>query len=521
MSLQLWYNKGAHLEVKYMAMTCLNNRKNDCFIFNTIEELVPLDHQVRILEEAIDWNFIYPLVKPLYSEFGRPSIDPVVLFKMIFINFTFGIHSMRKTCKEVEVNLAYRWFLGLSIEDKVPDYSTWSQNYIRRYGDSDVFDIIFNKIIEEAINHEFVDLDTVFGDGTHRKACANNRKHENKVIEVVKKYYDDELLEEINKDREVHHKKKVKETEDIELIFDEETGELISGKGTKSIKISKSDPESGCFHKGEKQKCFAYTNLTFCDRHGFVLQNTVAPGNMHDSVIFHEAYEELKKKYEDKIHNISLDAGFFTPAICRELIEDGIRPYMPYKRPMTKKGFFKKHEYVYDEKLDIYICPNDKDLKYTTTNKSGYKEYKSNPKDCEKCPLREKCTESKNHQKVITRHVWEAYKELVDEIRYTLEWKEIYPLRKETIERVYADCKEKHCLRYTRVKGIKRNQHESLIIFSCHNLYKLGRMKIRKRGKISSNTVKMKESSNKTIKILKKSIEKVINHFWYTTLSTI
>lgn len=336
-------------------MTCLNNRKNDSFIFSTIEELVPSDHKVRELEEAIDWKFIYPLVKPLYKPFGRPSIDPVVLFKMLFINFTFGIHSMRRTCEEIKVNLAYRWFLGLSIDDVVPNYSTWSQNYIRRYGDSEVFDEIFDKIIKEAITYNFIDLDTVFGDGTHRKANANNRKHENKVVEITKKYYEDELLEEINKDREKHGKKPLKAAEDIELIYDEETGELTEGKGTKSIKVSKTDPESGCFHKGEKQKCFAYTNLTFCDRHGFVLHNTVAPGNLHDSVVFHDAYKKLLDIYGDSIHNISLDAGFVTPAICREILKDEKVPYFPYKRPMTKRGFFKKHEYIYDEYLDIYI----------------------------------------------------------------------------------------------------------------------------------------------------------------------
>ena len=159
---------------------------------------------------------------------------------------------------------------------------------------------------------------------------------------------------------------------------------------------------------------------------------------------------------------------------------------------MTKKGFFKKYEYVYDEKLDIYICPNNKDLKYTTTNKSGYREYKSNPKDCEGCPFLEQCTQSKNHQKVITRHVWEEYRELADEIRYTPEWKDIYPLRKETIERVYADCKEKHGLRFTRIRGLKKNQQESLIIFGCHNLGKLARMK-KRRGLINTTSPNKKE----------------------------
>ena len=105
-----------------MAMTKNNNRKNDCIILNTIEELVPQEHLVRKLEATIDWRFIYPMVEKLYSTIGRPSIDPVVLFKMIFINYLFGINSMRRTCEEIKVNIAYRWFLGLSMNDKVTNY---------------------------------------------------------------------------------------------------------------------------------------------------------------------------------------------------------------------------------------------------------------------------------------------------------------------------------------------------------------------------------------------------------------
>lgn len=102
-----------------MAMT-RRSYKNDKIIFNTIEGLVPQDHEVRKLESCIDWRFIYPLVEPLYSDFGRPSIDPVVLFKMIFINIVFGIGSMRKTCKEIQVHLAYRWVLGMNKSLTIP-----------------------------------------------------------------------------------------------------------------------------------------------------------------------------------------------------------------------------------------------------------------------------------------------------------------------------------------------------------------------------------------------------------------
>ena len=138
-------------EVLSMSMTRRGTNKDFGFIIGTMEEFVPEDHLVRKMEEALNWDFIYPLVKPLYSLYGRPSIDPVILFKMIFINYSFGIHSMRKTCEEIKVNLAYRWFLGIRLDEPVPNYSTWSQNYIRRYGDSDVFETIFERIIEQGL----------------------------------------------------------------------------------------------------------------------------------------------------------------------------------------------------------------------------------------------------------------------------------------------------------------------------------------------------------------------------------
>ncbi len=453
-------------------MTNHNNRKNDCMIFSTIEQLVPQTHLVRKLEKTINWSFIYPLVKALYSDIGRPSIDPVVLFKMIFINYLFGINSMRKTCEEIKVNLAYRWFLGISIDDEVPNYSTWSQNYIRRYNSSEVFDEIFKKIIQQAIRYGFVDVESIYGDSTHQKASANTRKAIDVEVAITKKYYEEDLKAEINKDREAHGKKRLKEVITREYNYDEETGEIKEEKITKHIKQSTTDPESGLYHKGEKEKCFAYSHQTFCDKNGFVLGSKTIPGNMHDSVSFKEAYNEIIKEY-DGIENIGLDSGYKTAVIARDIIESGVKPYFPYKRPMTKKGFFKKYEYVYDEAFDCYLCPNDKVLSYTTTNREGRKEYKSNPKDCENCPLLTKCTLSKNRVKVVQRHVWEEYLEEAEDIRHTIGYRDIYDKRKETIERVFADSKESHGLRYTRLRGLKKNQHQVLIIFASHNLKKM------------------------------------------------
>lgn len=149
--------------------------------------------------------------------------------------------------------------LGLSIYDEISNYSTWSQNYIRRYKESNVFDKIFETILNQAIKYKFIDCETVFGDGTHQKANANKNKHQDVEVEIAKKVYEDKLLEEINEDRIKHGKKTIEDITKKEVMFDEETGELKENIETKHIKESLTDPESGCFHKGEKEKCFAYT----------------------------------------------------------------------------------------------------------------------------------------------------------------------------------------------------------------------------------------------------------------------
>lgn len=480
-----------------MAMTNRANIKHDCIILSTLESLVPEDHLVRKLEAAIDWRFIYPLVEPLYSEFGRPSIDPVVLFKMILINYCFGYNSMRKTCREIEVNVAYRWFLGYEISEPVPNYSTWSQNYIRRYGDSNIFNEIFDRVLQEAMDCHFVKLDTVYGDGTHMKANANKRKSTQEEVEVTKRAFEDELLEEINRDRREHGKaKEFASLKRTELDFDEETGEQIEVTQKKTVKQSTTDPESGNFHKGDHEECFAYEHQTFCDGNGFVVAFDTVPGNVHDSVSFFPAYDKLMEKYGGEIKNVCLDSGFKTPAIARKIIEDGKTPYFPYKRPMTKEGFFKKYEYVYDEQYDCYLCPHDKVLSYATTDRLGYKHYKSDPYDCSTCPFRDKCTRSKSCQKEVLRHVWAEYMEKADEVRYTKKWKEIYPQRKETIERVFADDKENHCLRYTRVRGLKKNRHVGSVIFTCHNLERLARWKWKDTADIGNSSADIIDSQH-------------------------
>jgi hypothetical protein len=143
----------------------------------------------------------------------------------------------------------------------------------------------------------------------------------------------------------------------------------------KEIIVSTTYPDSGLFHKGVHQKCFAYGTHTVCDKNNFVLDVEVTAGNVHDSVVFDTIYDRVTARFSE-VEMVTADAGYKTPLIVKKIFDDGRLPSMPYKRPMTADYGHKWYEYVYDEYYDCAICPEYKILSYATTNRDGYREYK-------------------------------------------------------------------------------------------------------------------------------------------------
>ena len=445
----------------------------------SIDELVPHDHLLRIIDKAIDWSFIYDLVKDTYADgVGRPSIDPVTLIKIPLIQYLYGIKSMRQTIKDIEVNMAYRWFLGLEFYEDVPHFSTFSKNYTRRFKDTDLFEQIFQRILEECYKFRLVDPSEIFVDATHVKARANNKKMQRRIAQQEALFYADMLRKDINADREAHGKKPLKDNDKNNKPgaggdkFEDYTDDVPPDG--KTIKCSTTDPESGWFRKGEHKNVFAYGIETACDKNGWIIDFTVNPGNEHDSRTFKGLYEKLADK---GVEYCIVDAGYKTPAIAKMLLDDGVKPVFPYKRPMTKAGFFRKYEYVYDEYNDCYICPNNQILKYRTTNREGYREYKSSGETCASCPYLSQCTASREHVKTVTRHVWEDYMETCEDIRLTIGMKDLYSHRKETIERIFGTAKENHGFRYTQMYGKARMIMKTALTYACMNLKKLAKIK--------------------------------------------
>lgn len=426
-----------------------------------IEELVPPDHLLRKIDKAVNFNFIHDKVKDLYcADNGRPPVDPVMLFKMLFIGYLFGIRSEQQLIREIQVNVAYRWFLGLTLTDKVPHASTFSQNRRRRFNESDVYQEIFDEIVLQAIRRKMVDGRTLYTDSTHLKASANKGRYDKaKVLKSVRDYVE-ELDKDIAEDRASHGKKSLKPKE--------------AKPETKEIKVSTTDPDSGFMVRDGKPKGFFYLDHRTVDGNcGIITDTFVTPGNVHDSQPYLGRLDRQRERFDFDTRAVGLDAGYFTPHICKGLTDRDIYGVIGYSRPTHRAGYLRKRDFVYDEQSDCYLCPQNQILRYRTTTREGYREYISDPAVCRVCELLSQCTACKTSTKLVTRHVWQGYKDKINSHRYEDQGKAIYKRRKETVERSFADGKELHGHRYARFRGRNKVQMQCLLSAACQNMKKI------------------------------------------------
>lgn len=425
-----------------------------------LEGLVPKDHLLRKIEKVMDYDWLYERLDPYYChDNGRPGTDPVVLIKMVLIQHLFGIPSLRQTYQRIQDTLSYRWFLGYGLLEKIPHFATVSYAFCQRFPE-ELSREIFEHILNKALNNKMVDPSTIFIDGTHIKASANKKKHQKEQVVKTAKVYTEQLRREVNEEREKLGKAPIEYDDDDD-----------SDGGTVEKTVSITDPDCGMFVKGQHEQQFAYEAHTACDSNGFVLDVEVTAGNVHDSVAWDKLYDSVTSKYE--VEFVTMDAGYKTPWIAKKTIDDGKIPILPYTRYKGKKDKYKPWEYTYNPVDDAYICPHGGILRHTTTDRDGKRTYRSTPKDCRDCPYKSKCGANEKGQKVHTTHIWQEYLDLVEQIRKTQRGKEIYAERKKTIERVFADAKEKHAMRYTHHRGLAAVTRWVRLKYAAMNLKKL------------------------------------------------
>jgi len=432
-------------------------------VITDLDALVPKDHLLRKIEKVMDYEWIYEKLDPYYSHgIGRPGTDPVVLIKMVLIQHLYGIPSLRQTYQRIQDTLSYRWFLGYGLLDEIPHFATVSYAFCKRFPE-ELSQEIFEHILNKALNNKMVDPSIIFIDGTHIKASANKKKFQKEKVAKAAKIYAEQLREEVNDERKKLGKKELEDDDDENRP---------QGGGTAEVTVSTTDPESGLFVKGEHERQFAYEAHTACDRKGFVLGVEVTAGNVHDSVAWDALYDGLTEKLP-QIEFVTMDAGYKTPWIAKKVLDDSRIPILPYTNHHYKKDTYRPWEYTYDIATDSFICPHGGVLRHTTTGKDGKRTYRSNTVHCKECPFKEKCGANEKGQKILTTHIWQEYLDLVEQLRKTERGKEIYAMRKQTIERVFADAKEKHAMRYTHHRGLAHVTKWVKLKFAAMNLKKL------------------------------------------------
>lgn len=440
-------------------------------VMMTMEEMVPEDSIFRKIDKYIDFTFIWEEVKELYSEDnGRPSIDPVVLFKLVFIQAIDGMKSMRQTCKKIKVDAEYRWFLGIPFGKDTPHFSTFSKNYERRWKDSDVFEKIFVEIVRQAMKYHLIDGKTFYTDSTHKKANANKNKYEDAIIETVKERRT-WLEEEINEERRQQGRK--------EFHYEDK-------KERKHIKVSTTDQESGYYHRDEKEKGFMYLDhRTVDDKCNIIVDCYITRGNVHDSEPFIKRCEYLKKTYGFDIKNYAVDSGYVTMDIKKYFIDNHIFGVFGYRRYGRKESRQEKKKYGYVKEEDFYYDKETGEvLEYHgLIDRLGYKKY-----------------QNKDKSKVVRRHIHEEWNELFRENRLSNKGRELYQRRKEHIERSFADSKQNHGYRYAMYKGIDKNQNYTWLICAAQNMKNIAIKKSKTEGSFTQSGC----SIRKTIELFKK-----------------
>ena len=320
-----------------------------------IEELIPEKYLLKQIDAAINFEFIYEKAAPYYSNMGRPSIDPVCMIKMLLVGYLYGIKSERRLEEEVTLNIAYRWFCGFELGDRIPDHSVFSQNRRRRFTDSSIFSEIFNQIVHECVRLGIVSGEKVVSDGSFIPANVSAASH----VEV---------------EQEVE-KSTVKYMEALDEELRQQPGykEPTPTKEDKTIIKSSTDTDCGYCAQENKKGLGYLTEMTVDTDNGIVLGVDCYPANQRESNIILNHINKVQTETGVNIGKLGLDAGYDVGAVHRglEILEvTGYVSCIEFSGDVVKRGL----RYYLD--ADYFECESGKRLDFVKlVYKNGTQNY--------------------------------------------------------------------------------------------------------------------------------------------------
>ena len=441
----------------------------------TIEDLVPKNHFLRKLEAVLDLTFVYAETAQLYSrKYGRPPIDPVVIVKYLLVGFLYGIPSERQIEERCADSSAFRWYLGIDLDERVPDHSTISQLRRRKPGFRKVFRRLFEEVVGQCIEKGLVSGRLAVTDSTHVKANASRASEEQvEMPESPGTYwerldsYEEEGLEELKRRT---GKRRAKRTKQIK-------------KDTRRTKkrVSRTDPEAGHMKRpGKPRGQYYLSHQTLDSDHGIIIGLTVTPGDVHDTVPYLEQVESVHQRVIS-LRAAAADSAYDFPLAHRELEKLGINFFVrPQPAHDRTKVELKRDAFTYDAAKDVYICPNGNALRPKGLYRSDsglFWEYWAEKKDCGSCPLREKCLSAEDKRgarKLLDSYFKPSVQRHLSR-RWEPEYREALKQRQVWCEGTFAIQKRCHNLTGVLRRGLGAAEDHCLLSAVAMNLKRMMR----------------------------------------------
>jgi transposase len=425
------------------------------FYLFKLEDRIPARHLLRRINPIVTrvLGEVRERLKPLYSEIGRPSIDPELMLRMLIVGYCYGIRSERRLCEEVELHLAYRWFCRLDLEDKVPDHSTFSVNRHGRFRDGDILRQFF-----EAVVRACMDAGLVKGEGFAVDAS---------VIEADASRYHGKAPDEINW---ADPKRQTRAVEEFLSALEDDDPD--ADRKIPKV-VSPTDPCSAWTAKANKRVQFGYGLNYMIDIENAVIVDVEAtPARTYDEVAATKTMiERTEERLDLKPNRLAADTAYGTGDFLGWLVGTGIKPHIPvWEGPGPDDGLFTRDDFVFDKEKNEYSCPNGKILRTTGQAHKGRRfRYRASTFDCRPCPLKSKCCPDPSPHKILTRDINEEARDYARSLKNTPEFDKSRDERKR-VEMRFAHLKTHHRFERMRLRGLSGARDEFHLAAIVQNL---------------------------------------------------
>jgi transposase len=432
------------------------------YSFN-LDKHVPADHLLRSIDRFLDLSQLRQRLEPFYSHTGRPSIDPELMIRMLLVGYCFGIRSERRLCEEVHLNLAYRWFCRLGLEDEVPDHSSFSKNRHGRFRESDLFRQLFEDVVRRCMSEGLVRGEGFAVDASIVQADANRRRgvpseqpidwtDPRRGSRAVREY-----LEKLEQDGQI---------------------------GTAPKNISLTDPGARWTAAPGCPAYFAYSTNYMVDVHAGVIVDVEATAAHRIEET--EATKTMIDRVEDRLGikpcRLIADTAYGSGPMLGWLVDDKqIEPHIPvWDKTEREDGTFSRCDFTWDEQADEYRCPGNKPLRRewraftkprTHITKAETVIYRARESDCAHCPLKSRCCPNVSFRK-IARSLYEAARDLTRALGKTSEYRQSRKDRKK-VEVLFAHMKRILRVNRLRLRGRTGARDEFLLTAIAQNLRRL------------------------------------------------